>query len=164
MGTIMEHMEQHHAWLSSKNKLTDITLIPAAQLTSSTAHSHQEAMDGHNGLALFWGWRVPCLGPTLIGKLNTSGSSDGFDIMYIIPGPYITFYAIVFLGQWHIISLTSMLSCLECACEGDNQKALYAALDGALDLLVCIDNDAEQFIHTPPNLEHGEYKFPYISK
>ncbi len=35
-----------------------------------------------DGQALFQGWRVPCLGLTIIGKFNTPGSSDEFDIMY----------------------------------------------------------------------------------
>ena len=128
-------------------------MIPAVELTAYAAHSHKGAMNHDDSQAVFKGWRVPCLGLTVVGKLNTSGSLDEFDMMYIIPGPYITFYAMILLGQCCIVSLTSTLSCIASACEGNDRKALYAAFDGALDLLVGIDGDAARFIRTPTNSE-----------
>lgn len=124
-----------------EHELAEFDMISVVKLTSYIAHSHKEAMDRRDGLALFQGWRVPCLGLTIIGKLNVSGSSDEFDMMYIIPGPYITFYAIVFLDQWRVVSITPTQSCLESAGDGDDQKALYAAFYSALDLLACIDDN-----------------------
>src|SRR5258708_19317922 len=69
----------------------------------------------------------------------------------------------VFLDQWRTVSLTPTLSCLASAWSGNDRQALYAAFYGALDLLVRIDKDAARFIRTPPKLEHGKYRFPYIS-
>ncbi|KAF8327235.1 uncharacterized protein EI90DRAFT_2975252 [Cantharellus anzutake] len=128
-----------------RNELCDIALMPTVTLASCIAHSHKDAMNRPSGPALFKGWRVPCLGLTVIG-------------------PYITFYAIIFLGQWHIVSLTPTLSCIPSACEGRDQKALYAAFSAALDLLSCIDSDAKRLMHTRPKLEHGYYKLPYVSE
>ena len=98
-----------------------------------------------------------------VGKLNISAPSDKSDMIYIL-GPYVTFYAIIYLGQWRVVSLTPTLSCIASACEGDDRKALYAAFSGALDLLVRIDEDAEGFMARPPKLEHENYEFPYVSR
>jgi hypothetical protein len=55
-----------------KNELVDINSIPVVELTSYVAHSHAQAMKHHQGLYL--GWRVPCLGLTIVGKLDISES------------------------------------------------------------------------------------------
>jgi hypothetical protein len=52
-----------------KNELVDISSIPLVELTSFVAHSHAQAMKCHQ--ALYLGWRVPCLGITVVGKLDT---------------------------------------------------------------------------------------------
>jgi hypothetical protein len=52
-----------------KNELIDISSIPLVELTSFVAHSHAQAMERHQ--ALYLGWRVPCLGITVVGKLDT---------------------------------------------------------------------------------------------
>ena len=145
-----------------KNELVDIHSIPVVELTSYAAHSHAEAMGSPIGRALFQGWRVPCLGLTVVGKFNISGPSDESDMIYI-PGPYITFYAMIFLGQWRVVSLTPTLSCITSSCEGDDRKALYAAFSGALELLVRIDEDAACYsLNPPPALDRKEYTFPYV--
>ncbi|KAF8333626.1 uncharacterized protein EI90DRAFT_3015465 [Cantharellus anzutake] len=129
-----------------KNELSEaITLMPVVRLASYVAHSHKVAMEHSSGEALFKGWRVPCLGLTVVG-------------------PYITFHAVIYLGQWRIISLTPTLSCIASASEGRDRKTLYAAFFAALSLLSDIDSDAAYFMDTLPQLEHGNYKFPYISK
>ncbi|KAF8337960.1 uncharacterized protein EI90DRAFT_2858891, partial [Cantharellus anzutake] len=111
--------------------------------------------------ALFKAWRVPCLGLTIAGKLNVSRSLDESSMMCIVTGPYITFHAVIYLGQW-CINLTSTLLCIAFACDGCDWKALYAAFSAALDLLSHIDSDAKRFMATPPKLEHGYYTLPYI--
>jgi len=54
---------------------------PVVELTSYVAHSHTSAMKHYE--SVFRNWRVPCLGITVVGKLNISGSSDESDMMYI---------------------------------------------------------------------------------
>jgi RIO1 family len=147
-----------------KNELVDIGSMPIIELTSYVAHSHKQAMERFR--EVFSGWRVPCLGLTIVGKPNIFGSLDesDSDVMYIIPGPYVTFYAITFLHQWRVVSLTPTLSCIASACEGDDRKALYAAFSGALVLLDRIDEDAARFITTPPpTIDYADRQFPYIS-
>ncbi|KAI0248667.1 hypothetical protein BJV78DRAFT_1130931 [Lactifluus subvellereus] len=125
-----------------KNELVDISSMPMVELTAYAARSHKQAMERSE--ELFRSWRVPCLGLTVVG-------------------PYVTFYAIIFLHQWRVVSLTPTLSCIASACEGGDRKALYAAFSGALDLLGRIDEDAARFIRAPPTIEHADRKFPYIS-
>jgi hypothetical protein len=90
------------------------------------------------------------------------------DIMCdITPGPYVTFYAIIFLRQWRIVSLTPPLS----VSQGEDRMALYAAFSGALDLLSQIDEDAARIMKdseaAPPltvtPIEPADYKLPCIS-
>lgn len=53
-----------------KNELVDISSIPLVELINHVAHSHAQAMKRHQ--ALYLGWRVPCLGITIVGKLGIS--------------------------------------------------------------------------------------------
>jgi hypothetical protein len=62
-----------------------------------------------------------------------------------------------------VVSLTPALSCVASAGEGDDRKALCAAFSGALDLLCRIDEDANRFLSTPPEIRHLDFKYPYIS-
>src|SRR5260370_5236345 len=76
----MDHTGWHCALLCSKmSSLVTARLMAPVELTSYAKHSLKNAMGQPNGQALFQGWRLPCLGLTVIGKLNTSGSSDEFD-------------------------------------------------------------------------------------
>lgn len=84
--------------------------------------------------------------------------------MCITPGPYVTFYGVIFLGQWRVVSLTPTLSCIVSASEGGERMALYAAFSAALDLLHRIDQDAQHFVHAPPIIPHADRKFPYVSE
>jgi len=85
--------------------------------------------------------------------------------MYILPGPYVTFYAVLFFFQLRVVSLTPTLSCITSAGEGDDRKALYAAFDGALTLLGRINEDAKNFIAIPPSLKipYEDHRLPYVS-
>ncbi|KAF8478986.1 hypothetical protein DFH94DRAFT_746856 [Russula ochroleuca] len=125
-----------------KNELVDISSMPLVELIGYVAHSHAQSMARHE--ELYKGWRVPCLGMTIVG-------------------PYVTFYAVIFLRKLRVVSLTPALSCVASAGEGDDRKALYAAFSGALDLLRRIDEDAKNFLSKPPKIQHLDYSFPYIS-
>ena len=85
--------------------------------------------------------------------------------MYIIPGPYVTFHGIIFLGQqWRVVTLTPALSCVGSACEGRDRMALYAAFDGASVLLRCIDDDVRDLISAPPTSSLADRMLPYVSE
>ena len=71
-----------------KNELVDITSMPMIELAGCAAHSHKEAMGRHR--EVFRSWRVPCLGLTVVGKLDISGSLYESDMMYIMPSQYVT--------------------------------------------------------------------------
>jgi hypothetical protein len=146
-----------------KKELVNIKSIPLVELLGYVAHSHAEAWKRHPDLYL--GWRVPCLGITVVGK-RFSGSLVVSDIIYISPGPYIRFYAVILLRQLRVVSLTPALSCVASAGEGDDRKALYAAFSGALDLLRRIDADAPHLLNTPNKSDKTpplDYRFPYIT-
>ena len=42
--------------------------------------------------------------------------------------------------------------------------ALYAAFSATVDLLHCIDQDAQHFICASPTIPHADRKFPYVSE
>jgi hypothetical protein len=50
-----------------KSELVDISSIPAVELTSYVARSHAQSRIRFK--ELYSGWRVPCLGMTIVGKL-----------------------------------------------------------------------------------------------
>jgi len=106
------------------------------------ARSHSNAMQRNP--SLFQGRRVPCLGLTVVG-------------------PYVTFHAILFVGQWRMVTLTPALSCIKSASNGADRKALYAAFSAALALLDCIDEAANHIISSPSPHEGLDHKIPYIS-
>jgi len=58
------------------DEIVDIGSIPTVKLVGYAAHSHRHAMELHP--EVFRCWRVPCLGLTIVGKLNISVSSDEF--------------------------------------------------------------------------------------
>jgi hypothetical protein len=60
-----------------KNESAEISAIPIVKLTAYVAQSYRQAIVECG--ALFAGWNVPCLGITIVGKLNISGSLDGSD-------------------------------------------------------------------------------------
>ncbi|KAI9447310.1 protein kinase subdomain-containing protein PKL/ccin9 [Lactarius psammicola] len=124
-----------------KNEFVNIG-SPMVDLATYATRSRELLMQHFNGVDN--GWRTPFLGVTVIG-------------------PYVTFYAIIFLQQWRIVSLTHTLSCIASACEGNDRKSLYAAFTGALALLRRIDEDVTRFISAPPTIQHADPNFPYLS-
>ena len=93
-------------------------------------------------------------------------SSDASDIIaYLLSGPYVTFYAVVFFRQLRVVSLTPTLSCVASAGEGDDRKALYAAFDGALALLRRINKDTQDPVRIPSYLksQFEDHRLPYVS-
>ncbi|KAH8986309.1 hypothetical protein EDB92DRAFT_1879504 [Lactarius akahatsu] len=113
------------------------------ELTGYVAHSHKGSFDRYKDL--FEGWNVPCLGITVVG-------------------PFITFYGIAFLGQWHIAALTPTYSCVASACEGRDRMALCAAFRSASILLNHIHDDVKHFVEIPPESPLTDRTLPYISE
>ncbi|KAK2459307.1 hypothetical protein APHAL10511_008662 [Amanita phalloides] len=128
-----------------QNEFTsDNTSNPMVDLTRYVTSSHDRAIELSQ--KALQGRKVPCLGLTVVGSS-------------------VTFYAIIFLRQWCIVSLTPTLSCTLSACEGRDRKDLYAAFSGALEALDHFNADAKRVTGAPcmdelPNLD---YKFPYVS-
>ncbi|KAH9059336.1 hypothetical protein EDB87DRAFT_1577674 [Lactarius vividus] len=125
-----------------KNEFVDISSSPVADLATYAARSRDLLMQHFKGVDNHW--RTPFLGLSVIG-------------------PCVTFYAIIFLQQWRIVSLTPTLSCVASACEGDDRKTLYAAFTGALALLRRIDEDTRRFTSALPTIQPADPNFPYIS-
>jgi hypothetical protein len=152
--------------VSFKNELVDVHSMPLVELTTLVARSHAQSMKSHK--KLYKGWRVPCLGLTIVGKpgVYCIGSQTHLTpcASYSLLGPYVTFYALIYFPnrQLRVVSLTPALSCIASASDGDDRMALYAAFDGALNLLRRIDDDAKFFVRRPPKIFHTDSKFPYV--
>ncbi|KAH9175160.1 hypothetical protein EDB89DRAFT_2066957 [Lactarius sanguifluus] len=125
-----------------KNEFVDFSSSPVADFAAYAARSRDLLMQNFKGVDSRW--RTPFLGLTVIG-------------------PCVTFYAIIFLQQWRIVTLTPTLSCVASACEGDDRQALYAAFTGALALLRRIDEDARSLTSALPTIQLVDPNFPYIS-
>ena len=134
--------------------------MPMVELACYVAHLQVQAMTLNNKLR---GNRVPCLGLTVVGKLNISDPRISLTWMSIISGPYVTFYAIIYIGQWRLVSLTPTLSCIACAGDGGDRRALYAAFSASLALLDRIHEATQCFISGPSANVGQDLKFPYIS-
>ena len=96
MWTSIDRSEAHYdrshdaasCAIQFKNELIGITSMPMIELAGYAAHSHKGAMERHR--EVFSSWRVPCLGLTVVGKLDISGSLYESDMMYIMPSQYVT--------------------------------------------------------------------------
>ncbi|KAH0830118.1 hypothetical protein J3R83DRAFT_1456 [Lanmaoa asiatica] len=115
-----------------KNEPGDVTSIPYVQMASYFAHSIREASERPASMMVMNGWNLPCLGLTIVGH-------------------YVTFYAMIFFGQWRIVSLTPALSCTRDSGQGADRLALYAAFTAASVLLARIREDAARLVfeHLP---------------
>ena len=51
-----------------RNELVDVNSIPLVELVSCVAHSHAQSIKSHKDI--YMGWRVPCLGLTVVGELH----------------------------------------------------------------------------------------------
>jgi hypothetical protein len=58
-----------------KNESCDIEIMPHIELINHVAHSFNAAMTQGRNDQLFRGWRVPCLGITIVGEWIVFGSS-----------------------------------------------------------------------------------------
>ncbi|KAI9569493.1 hypothetical protein HD554DRAFT_2313547 [Boletus coccyginus] len=76
-----------------KNEPANVTSIPYVELTGYFAHSVGEAIKQAAPTALIRHWNFPCLGLTIVGH-------------------YVTFYAVIYFGEWRVVALTPGLSCI----------------------------------------------------
>jgi hypothetical protein len=54
-----------------KDELVDISAIPEVELSAYAARSHKQSIESsQKAKEVFLGWRVPCLGITVVGKLT----------------------------------------------------------------------------------------------
>ncbi|KAF8554451.1 hypothetical protein OG21DRAFT_1484651 [Imleria badia] len=128
-----------------KNEAGGVSTIPYVEMLGYFAHSTKTAAKEPDSASLMDAWNFPCLGMTIIGH-------------------QVTFYAMIYFGEWRVVSLTPSLSCVECAGDGNERNALYDAFTAASVLLACIHQDAKRFIETPSRLSlTGRRRLPYIS-
>ncbi|KAF8549503.1 hypothetical protein OG21DRAFT_1525759 [Imleria badia] len=112
-----------------KNELADDTPIPYVEMTSHFAHTTREATLDSVSRSVMRRWNFPCLGITIVGHC-------------------VTFYAMIYFGQWRVVALTPALSCIRASGDGDDRNALYKAFTAASVLLARIDQDAAQLVAT----------------
>ncbi|KAG5637635.1 hypothetical protein H0H81_003860 [Sphagnurus paluster] len=119
--------------------------IPVVEATAYVAQTHVTRMEPY--AAVFNGWRVPCLGLTVVG-------SD------------VTFYAIITIGhQYRVVPLTSTLSCLPEANDGEDRKKLYSAFAAASVLLTFIQEDGARYAKSPPpRIPDHTHSYPAVTE
>ena len=145
-----------------KNEAGGVSSIPYVEMLGNFAHSTKAAANKPDSASLMDAWNFPCLGITIVGKLC---------IMFAFPvhlpvmlGHQVTFYAMIYFGEWRVVSLTPSLSCIEHAGDGNERNALYDAFTAASVLLACIHRDAKRLVETSPRLSlTGRRRLPYIS-
>ncbi len=125
-----------------KNSITGISSLPAVELTGYVAR-----LDSRMDQQLYEGWRVPCLGLTIVGKLDISA----FNLYSDFLGCDITFYAIIAIDhRLRIIALTPTFSCIQSASDGRDRVGLYSAFTASSVLQARIIQDATIFLNNPP--------------
>ena len=96
---------------------------------------------------IYEGWRVPCLGLTIVGKFDISA----FHLYSDFLGCDITFYAIIAIDhRFRIIALMPTFSCIASASDGRDRIHLYSAFAASSVLQACIIRDATIFLNNPP--------------
>jgi hypothetical protein len=124
-----------------KNSITGISSLPTVELTGYVAH-----LDSRMDQQTYEGWRVPCLGLTIVGKLDISA----FHLYSDFLGCDITFYAIVAIDhRFRIIALTPTFSCIASASDGRDRTCLYSAFAASSVLQACIIQDATIILRNP---------------
>jgi hypothetical protein len=149
-----------------KNESCDTEVMPHTELTNHVAHSFNAAMTQGRNDQLFQGWRVPCLGITIVGEWIVFGNSTKLIPICNTSGFEITFYAIVFLGrnQYRFADLTPGLLCHSSAEGGDGRRSLYSAFVAAAVLMARIWKDTKTFINNPPpRIPDSARYFPNLS-
>ncbi|KAG6834428.1 hypothetical protein H0H93_008561, partial [Arthromyces matolae] len=126
------------------NEAAEIPAIPEVELLGRVAHQ-QCAVETDEMKRLYEGWRMPCLGVTVVG-------------------PNVTFYAIIAIhSQFRVVGL-SKLSCISSFAEGGHREALYNAFAAASVLQARILQDMESHLsQLPPKIPDGTHRFPAIS-
>jgi hypothetical protein len=119
-----------------KNSQAQISAVPQAEAVGYVGHLHKRLAK-----EAFLQWRVPCLGLTIVGKLDTF-VFQGY-LMIGCLGCDITFYAILAVDrQIRLVSLTPSYSCIGSASDGCDCKYLYRAFTAASVLQAHILEDA----------------------
>lgn len=109
-----------------KNSIAGINSLPTVELTGYVARLVSR-MDQQ----IYEGWRVPCLGLTIVG-------CD------------ITFYAIIAIDhRFRIIALTPTFSCIASASDGRDRTCLYSAFVASSVLQACLIQDATTISRNP---------------
>jgi hypothetical protein len=104
-----------------KNSQALISAVPQAEAVGYVGHLHKQLAK-----EAFLQWRVPCLGLTIVGKLDTFVFQGYLTIRCL--GCDITFYAILAVDhQIRLVSLTPSYSCFGSASDGRDRKSLYRA-------------------------------------
>lgn len=109
-----------------KNSIAGINSLPTVELTGYVAR-----LDSKMDQQIYEGWRVPCLGLTIVG-------CD------------ITFYAIIAIDhRFRIIPLTPTFSCIASASDGRDRTCLYSAFLASSVLQARIIQDATIILRNP---------------
>ena len=87
---------------------------------------------------------------TIIGKLCIMFAFRAH--LSVMLGHQVTFYAMIYFGEWRVTSLMPSLSCIERVGDGSERNALYDAFTAVSILLACIHQDAKRLIEnlSPP--------------
>ncbi|KAI9569456.1 hypothetical protein HD554DRAFT_2091261 [Boletus coccyginus] len=80
-------------------------------------------------------------------------------------GHYVTFYAVIYFGEWRVVALTPGLSCIRASGDGDDRIALYNAFTAASVLLAHIHDRASMEMACDPTLhiQENRRELPPIS-
>jgi len=140
-----------------KNSIAGISSLPAVELVGYVAR-----LDSRMDQQLYEGWRVPCLGLTIIGKLDISA----FNLHTNFLGCDITFYAIIPIDhRFRVISLTPTFSCIGSASDGRDRSSLYSAFIASSVLQARIILDATRFLRNPPAvISTPARRFPAVTR
>jgi len=140
-----------------KNLIAGISSLPTVELTGYVARL-ASGMDRQ----IYEGWRVPCLGLTVVGKLDISAFHLYFDFL----GCDITFYAIIAIDhRFRIIALTPTFSCIASASDGRDRTHLYSAFVASSVLQACIIQDAAIHLSNPtPIIPTPARRFPAVTR
>jgi hypothetical protein len=114
---------------------------------------------------LYLGWRVPCVGLTIVGELDISAFHRYLTLIFL--GYELAFYAIVAIDhRFKLVTLTPTFSCLRTACDGCNRRSLHLAFTAASVLQAHILQDVENLLHNlPPGpIPDHARRFPAVSK
>jgi hypothetical protein len=146
-----------------KNGITGISAIPQVELACYVAHLNATMNSTGARRRLYLGWRVPCVGLTIVGELDFSWLFD--DLIFL--GYELAFYAVVAIDhRVKLVTLTPTFSCLRTACDGRDRRSLYLAFTAASVLQAHILQDVENLLRNPPPRPIPDHArcFPAVSK